>query len=85
MNRRMMGGVEDTMHCDPHYNNQADYELQGDDEPESDRISRPDDICPPTLRDPNADAEAAKEYERAIYADHCCDQDDAAGDPPEFC
>lgn len=66
-----------SMHCDPHYNNQSDYELIGDDEPESDRISRPDDICPPTLRDPNA-AEVAlereAEYERDIYQDHCYDR-----------
>lgn len=44
------------MECDPHYDTQADYEPLGEDEPDpgSTRISRPDDICPETLRDPNA-------------------------------
>lgn len=66
------------LECDPHYNTQGETELIGEDEPPpSDRISRPEDICPLTKRDPNAEAEAAAEYERAIYEDHCCDQDDA--------
>lgn len=67
------------MHCDPAYNEDIDLSdpRYGEDEPESDRISRPDDICPATLRDPNADAAAAEaeaEYERDIYQDHCYDR-----------
>ena len=67
------------LECDPAYNDQEDPSDPrfGEDEPDPpSRISRPDDICPATLRDPNADAEAAAEYERAIYEDHCCDRDD---------
>lgn len=37
----------------------------GEDAPESDRISSPEDM-----------REAFAEYERGIYLDHCCDRDD---------
>jgi hypothetical protein len=79
------------LECDPHYNTQGETELLGEDEPGSTRISRPDDLCPPTLRDPLAatydwggDSEPYQptatdrmaEYEAGIHADHCFDRDD---------